>query len=96
MFERGLTFAKELGPRGTALTMLGIATFLTAHPEVAPAATLLLGLSERLCDRYREQATGNWRWFERTLTVCRQAPARAVPQVQPNGRQLRLPGRPRE
>ena len=41
MFERGLRFATELGPRGTALTMLGIASFLTARPEVAPAAALL-------------------------------------------------------
>ena len=27
MFERGLGFATELGPRGTALTMLGLASF---------------------------------------------------------------------
>ena len=31
MFERGLAFAKELGPRGSALTMLGLAAFLAAH-----------------------------------------------------------------
>jgi hypothetical protein len=68
MFERGLPFATELGPRGTALTMLGLVAFLTAQPEVKPAADLLARLSERLCRRYREQATADWRWFEPALT----------------------------
>jgi glycosyltransferase involved in cell wall biosynthesis len=68
MFERGLASAKELGTRGTALTMLGISSFLAAHPEVGPALDLLRGLSERLCARYRAQATPDWRWFEPSLT----------------------------
>ena len=68
MFERGLAAARELGPRGTALTMLGLTSFLTAHPEVGPAATLLAALSVRLCRRYGDQTTTDWRWFEPTLT----------------------------
>jgi glycosyltransferase involved in cell wall biosynthesis len=68
MFERGLPFATELGPRGTALTILGLATFLTAHPEVEPAARLLVQLAQRLCQRYREEERPGWRWFEPTLT----------------------------
>lgn len=68
MFERGLPFAKELGPRGTALTMLGLTSFLTAHPEVTGASGLLRGLAEQLCGRYRDEATADWRWFEPTLT----------------------------
>jgi len=68
MFERGLTGVKELGPRGTALTMLGLTTFVVAHPEVAPAVDLLRSLAARLCARYRAQATPDWRWFEATLT----------------------------
>jgi hypothetical protein len=68
MFERGLGLATELGPRGTALTMLGLAAFLTAHPEVGPAAELLRALSLRLCRQYRDRATPEWRWFESTLT----------------------------
>ena len=32
MFERGLPHATELGPRGTALTMLGLTAFLAASP----------------------------------------------------------------
>ena len=68
MFERALAGVKELGPRGTALTMLGITTFIAAHPEVAPALDLLKVLAARLCARYRAQATPDWRWFEPTLT----------------------------
>ncbi len=68
MFERGLGFARELGPRGTALTMLGLVSFLTARPEVAPAAQMLEGLSQRLCRQFRDRATPEWRWFEPTLT----------------------------
>ena len=44
MFERGLPHATELGPRGTALTMLGLTAFLARHPEVGPAADLLARL----------------------------------------------------
>jgi glycosyltransferase involved in cell wall biosynthesis len=68
MFERGLERARELGPRGTALTMFGIVNFLAAHPEVAPAVDLLRRLADRLCALYRQHATGDWRWFEPTLT----------------------------
>jgi hypothetical protein len=68
MFERGLTHATELGPRGTALTMLGLTAFLARHPEVGPAAELLARLAGRLCRRYRQEATVGWRWFEPALT----------------------------
>jgi glycosyltransferase involved in cell wall biosynthesis len=68
MFERGLTFATELGLRGTALTMLGLAAFLAGHPEVGPAAQLLARLAGRLCRRFRQEVTAGWRWFEPALT----------------------------
>jgi glycosyltransferase involved in cell wall biosynthesis len=68
MFERGLACAQDFGPRGSALTVLGIASFLTGHPEVTPAAEVLATLAARLCGRYRAQATDDWHWFEPTLT----------------------------
>lgn len=68
MFERGLPFATELGPRGTALTILGLTAFLGRHPEVTAAAELLSRLEQRLCRAYRHQATDDWRWFEPSLT----------------------------
>jgi glycosyltransferase involved in cell wall biosynthesis len=68
MFERGLAVAGKAGPRGTALTMLGMSAFLTAHPEVKPVADLLAQMSERLCHVFRQQASADWRWFEPSLT----------------------------
>lgn len=68
MFERGLRFARELGPRGSALTMLGLSSFVTAHPEVTEARRLLGELSDGLCRRYRQVTTTDWRWFESSLT----------------------------
>ncbi len=69
MFERGLPEATELGPRGTALTILGLTAFLARHPEVRtrgrPAGRIW---RRRLCHRYRRQATADWRWFEPALT----------------------------
>jgi hypothetical protein len=58
----------KTGPRGTALTMLGISAFLTAHPEVQPVADLLAEMSERLCHTFRQQACADWHWFEPSLT----------------------------
>jgi glycosyltransferase involved in cell wall biosynthesis len=68
IFERGLAAVGELGPRGTALSMLGVASFVDAHPEVEHAVQRLRALSERLCARYREHAAPDWPWFEPTLT----------------------------
>jgi glycosyltransferase involved in cell wall biosynthesis len=68
MFERGLQCANELGPRGTALTLLGLAAFLAADPIAGDPAARLRALARRLVDRYREEATEGWHWFERTMT----------------------------
>jgi glycosyltransferase involved in cell wall biosynthesis len=68
MFERGLHHGKELGERGTALTILGLTSVLATHHQVGGAAALLAALVERLCRRYRDEATAQWRWFEPTLT----------------------------
>lgn len=68
MFERGLRFADELGPRGSALTILGLVGFLNAHPEVTPAADMLGRLAARLVQSYRQEATADWRWYEAKLT----------------------------
>jgi glycosyltransferase involved in cell wall biosynthesis len=68
MFERGLAATEKLGPRGTALTMLGMTAFLTAHPEVGPVADLLGAMAERLCRRFNDEADADWRWFEPALT----------------------------
>ncbi len=69
MFERALTTTTmHLGPRGTALTILGLANFLVAEPTATTARTTLSGLADKLVRCYQQEATDDWRWFERTLT----------------------------
>ncbi|HXU63967.1 MAG TPA: glycosyltransferase family 4 protein, partial [Polyangia bacterium] len=68
MFDRALPRTSGFGPRGTALTMLGAAGFLTADPKAGAAAAALREHSARLVSRYRQEATADWRWFEPALT----------------------------
>jgi len=68
MFERGLANVERVGPRGAALSILGLTSFLAANPDVTVAARALRSLSARLVGRYRGEATRGWRWFEPTMT----------------------------
>jgi glycosyltransferase involved in cell wall biosynthesis len=68
MFERTWTRAQSLGQRGTALTILGLASFLAAEPDHGAARTLLCSLTERLLQWYQGESTEGWHWFEQTLT----------------------------
>jgi hypothetical protein len=68
MFMRALPNAHALGPRGTALAMLGVTSLLVAEPEAQELRSALVALTETLLQRYREQATEAWRWFEPSMT----------------------------
>ena len=68
MFQRALPGAANLGPRGTATAMLGLAAYLTAEPDSGEARQLMTRLAEKLVEAYQQEATDDWRWFEPTLT----------------------------
>jgi hypothetical protein len=68
MLTLALPFARELGPRGTAQAALGLASFIAADPGATEARTMLDSMVAKLMDLYRDNATGDWRWFEPTLT----------------------------
>jgi glycosyltransferase involved in cell wall biosynthesis len=68
MFHRALPHARELGPRGTAQTMLGLVSVLKADPGATDMRRMLEALVGKLTDCYRNSADGQWRWFEPTLT----------------------------
>jgi glycosyltransferase involved in cell wall biosynthesis len=68
MFGRALPLCNELGPRGTALVILGLANVLAVEPEATDARVMLGALAEKLVDLYQREATEGWRWFEPTLT----------------------------
>jgi len=68
MLERALASTNDLGPRGTALVVLGLANLLAVEPGAAGVRDRLVGLATKLVKRYQDEATDDWRWFEPTLT----------------------------
>ncbi len=68
MMHRAIPHARALGPRGAAQVVLGLVSFVGTDPGAIDARNMLEGLSASLMDRYRENATDDWRWFEPTLT----------------------------
>ena len=68
MLDRALPRAMDLGPRGTAWTILGLARLVAADPSAAAARDHLGLLATRLVDRYSQEANDDWCWFEPTLT----------------------------
>jgi glycosyltransferase involved in cell wall biosynthesis len=68
MLGRALPHARELGPRGTAQTILGLVSLLEADRGAIEARDVLDVLVAKLTTRYHDTATEDWRWFEPTLT----------------------------
>jgi hypothetical protein len=68
MLERALPGAHGMGPRGSALALLGLASLLEVEPGHQEARKTLVALADRLGGRYEQEATDDWRWFEPTLT----------------------------
>jgi hypothetical protein len=68
MFERALQRTAQIGPRGTASTILGLVNFLAAEPGADDARSRLASLADQLVKRYQQEAREDWRWFEPTLT----------------------------
>ena len=68
MFARALPHADELGPRGTAQAILGLASVLAAAPDSTEMRVALDRLVGKLAEWYHNHATEEWRWFEPTLT----------------------------
>lgn len=68
MLVRALPRAMELGPRGTASTILGLSSFVAAEPSGDAARNSLSLMADKLVKRYQQEASDDWRWFEPTLT----------------------------
>ncbi len=68
MFTRALPCTQKLGPRGTALAILGLTNLLVIEAESTSLRSALDALTATLLQRYREQASDDWHWFEPTLT----------------------------
>jgi len=68
MLDRAIPRAMELGPRGTASTILGLSGLVGADPSDDAARDRVVCMAGQLVRRYREEAGDDWHWFEPTLT----------------------------
>jgi glycosyltransferase involved in cell wall biosynthesis len=67
MFDRSMTLPLTFGPRGSALAILGLDTYLRSEPDSKLAAETLESLAAKLIRRFEEHADETWRWFEPDL-----------------------------
>jgi hypothetical protein len=68
MLLRALPHVCALGPRGTALTILGLVELLRSDSGMTEVRDMLDACVAKLRGSYRDNATDDWRWFEPTLT----------------------------
>jgi hypothetical protein len=68
MLDRALPGLAGMGPRGSALAILGLTSVLEIEPGHEGARQAITTLADRLVQRYVDEATDEWRWFEPTLT----------------------------
>ena len=69
LFERGLDIVESFtSPRAWAFTLLGIHEFLGRHPDHASSVMIRDALGQKLIDRWHEEASDAWPWFEHSVT----------------------------
>jgi len=68
MFDKAMTLPSTFGPRGCALSILGLDAYLEHEPGHGMARTTLDSLAATLIRRFEEDADDEWRWFEPELT----------------------------
>jgi hypothetical protein len=68
MLRRALPHTHQLGPRGTATTILGLVSLLQVDTGDEAARSLLATLADKLVNIHQHEATEDWNWFEPELT----------------------------
>jgi len=67
MFLKSMNRRLEFGPRGSALSILGLAAYLEAEPDDTTARAKIAELARDLVARYEKEADDEWRWYEPIL-----------------------------
>jgi glycosyltransferase involved in cell wall biosynthesis len=67
MFDRSMTLPLTFGPRGSALAILGLDTYLRSDRDNKLALETMESLAAGLIRRFDEEADETWRWFEPDL-----------------------------
>lgn len=68
MFDQSMTLPLTFGPRGTALGILGLDSYLQSQPDNELAVETLHALAAKLIGRFEAEADETWRWFEPDLS----------------------------
>ncbi|MFH1618541.1 MAG: hypothetical protein ABIG11_01400 [bacterium] len=69
IFQKALPRAKTLGfTRSMAYAMLGLHYYLERFPESDEVRAVMESLADRLVSMYKKNSSGDWPWFEDTLT----------------------------
>lgn len=66
--DRRFESLEPLSLRGAAYTLLGVHYYLTAYPGAVQMRTLAAKLGRQLVRAHKRHATGDWDWYETTLT----------------------------
>ncbi len=67
MLLKSMNRPLEFGPRGDALSILGLAAYLEAEPDDTTARAKIAALASDLVARYEREADDEWRWYEPIL-----------------------------
>ncbi|MCA9281155.1 MAG: glycosyltransferase [Phycisphaeraceae bacterium] len=68
MLERTAPLALKCGPRGIALSIMGLDAFIEGGEAPGWAHEMTQTLGRQLLDRYQSERADDWRWFESELT----------------------------
>ena len=68
LFNTSMSQPLEFGPRGAALSILGLDAYIQAHPEHGVASAMLKSLADTLVERFEREASDDWPWFEPEMT----------------------------
>jgi len=68
LFNTSMSQPLEFGPRGAALSILGLDAYIQAHPGHGVATAMLKSLADTLVARFEREADDDWQWFEPSVT----------------------------
>jgi len=68
LFNASMSQPLEFGPRGAALSILGLDAYIEAHPNNDVATAMVKSLADTLVKRFEREATDDWPWFEPMMT----------------------------
>jgi mannose/cellobiose epimerase-like protein (N-acyl-D-glucosamine 2-epimerase family) len=71
IFDRGFSRVPSFrSPRSTAFSIMGLCHYKKAYPEDQNPIKTTMNLADQLLDKFNDQCSSDWRWFESYLTYA--------------------------